>query len=56
MLDTQAIVAIPGASLALGLLPGPDDLFVPAQSMIKRRAAGSFVAAGRTPWLSVGNH
>lgn len=46
MLDTESIVSFSIASVALCLAPGPDNLFVLAQSASHGRSAGIYVTAG----------
>lgn len=53
MLDGQVIIVFFIASLMLGLAPGPDNLFVLAQSAVQGRAAGLFVTAGLCTGLLV---
>lgn len=53
MLDGQVIVVFFIASLMLGLVPGPDNLFVLAQSALQGRVAGLFVTAGLCTGLLV---
>jgi threonine/homoserine/homoserine lactone efflux protein len=53
MLDGQVIVVFSVASLLLALAPGPDNLFVLAQSAMQGRAAGLFVTAGLCTGLLV---
>lgn len=53
MLDGQVIVVFFAASVMLGLAPGPDNLFVLAQSALQGSAAGLFVTAGLCTGLLV---
>ncbi|MGA8262368.1 MAG: LysE family translocator [Arenicellales bacterium] len=53
MLHAQVIVVFSLASVLLALAPGPDNLFVLAQSAMQGRAAGLFVTAGLCTGLLV---
>lgn len=46
MLEGEVIVVFVTASLMLELAPGPDNLFVLAQSALQGRVAGLLVTAG----------
>lgn len=53
MLDGQVIIVFFAASVMLGLAPGPDNLFVLAQSALQGPAAGLVVTAGLCTGLLV---
>jgi len=53
MLDAQIMLVFFAASVMLGLAPGPDNLFVLAQSALQGPAAGLFVTAGLCTGLLV---
>lgn len=53
MVDFTAIITFLGASILLTLMPGPDNLFVLAQSMSKGKYAGISTACGLCTGLIV---
>ena len=53
MITVEALVTFMTASVLLGLAPGPDNIFVAAQSAIHGRQAGIFVVLGLCTGLIV---
>ena len=53
MIQFETITVFFAASVALGLAPGPDNIFVLTQSALHGRAAGLFVTAGLCTGLLV---
>ncbi len=47
MITVEALVTFLTASVLLGLVPGPDNIFVAAQSAVHGRHAGIFVVLAR---------